>query len=85
MVFDAATIGRGEDEEGVARVLYVARIFQRGSNVSFVERAEFLRDGGGMRYVRDAIGVHTVVVNGEVAWADGAYTDSASGAVCALN
>lgn len=43
---------RPEDPvDGVARVLYVARIFQRGSNVSFVERAEFLHDGGGMRYV----------------------------------
>ncbi len=61
VVFDAATIGRGE------------------------ERPAFDMPGGGMRYVRDAIGVHTVVVNGEVAWADGGYTDSASGTVCALN
>ena len=42
---------QGEDQEGVSRVLYVARIFQRGSDVSFVERAEFLRDGGGVRYL----------------------------------
>ncbi len=43
--------GEAADPDGVARVLYVARIFQRGRDVSFVERAEFLRDGGGMRYV----------------------------------
>ncbi len=42
---------QAEDHDGVSRVLYVARIFQRGSDVSFVERAEFLRDGGGVRYL----------------------------------
>ncbi len=37
---------------------------------------------GGMRYVRDASGVHTVIVNGELAWsADGGYADSRSGVI----
>jgi N-acyl-D-aspartate/D-glutamate deacylase len=48
------------------------------------ERPAFDMPGGGMRYVRDAIGVDTVVVNGEIAWADGAYTDANSGAICPL-
>ena len=61
VVFDPATIGRGE------------------------ERPVFDMPGDGMRYVRDAIGVDTVVVNGQVAYASGAYTDSASGVICPLN
>lgn len=40
-----------EDADGVSRVLYVARIFQRGKSVSFVELAQFLFDGGGQRYL----------------------------------
>jgi SEC-C motif-containing protein len=39
------------DADGVSRVLYVARIFQRGREVSFVELAQFLPDGGGQRYL----------------------------------
>lgn len=38
--------------------------------------------GGGLRYVRAAIGVDTVLVNGEVAYAAGAYTDARAGMVC---
>jgi hypothetical protein len=38
-----------------------------------------------MRYVRDAIGVETVVVNGEIAWEAGRYTDARSGAICELD
>jgi hypothetical protein len=41
--------------------------------------------GDGMRYVRDATGVETVVVGGEVAWEAGRYTDAKSGVVCPLN
>ncbi len=38
-----------------------------------------------MRYVRDAVGVEAVVVNGEVAWAAGAYNrGAAAGVVCEL-
>ena len=61
VVFDAATIARGE------------------------ERPVFDMPGHGMRYVRDAIGIDTVIVNGEVAWGGGDYTDARSGVVCALN
>jgi SEC-C motif-containing protein len=38
------------DEHGFAQVLYVARIFRKGVNVSFVELADFLHDGKGLRY-----------------------------------
>jgi N-acyl-D-amino-acid deacylase len=41
--------------------------------------------GDGLRYVRDSVGVDTVVVNGQVAWAKGAYSGSKSGAICGLN
>jgi len=49
------------------------------------ERPVFDMPGGGMRYIRDAVGIDTVVVNGEVAWTAGAYTDAAAGAICLLN
>lgn len=48
------------------------------------EHAVFDMPGDGMRYVRRSIGVHTVVVNGEVAWAAGAYTDAQAGEICGL-
>jgi len=48
------------------------------------ERPQFDMPGDGMRYVRDAVGVEVVVVNGEVAWADGAYTEARAGVVCEL-
>jgi N-acyl-D-aspartate/D-glutamate deacylase len=38
--------------------------------------------GGGLRYVRASIGVETVLVNGAVAYAGGAYTDARTGRVC---
>jgi N-acyl-D-aspartate/D-glutamate deacylase len=38
--------------------------------------------GAGMRYVRSACGVETVVVNGEIAWsASGGYTDARTGVI----
>ena len=49
------------------------------------ERPTFDMPGDGMRYVRDSIGIDTVVVNGEVAWAAGACTDAKSGMICGLN
>lgn len=58
VVFDAATIGRGE------------------------ERPAFDMPGDGMRYVRAATGIDTVLVNGQVAYAAGAYADARSGMVC---
>jgi SEC-C motif-containing protein len=38
------------DRDGYCRVLYLARIFRRGEDVSFLELAEFLHDGVGLRY-----------------------------------
>jgi hypothetical protein len=38
--------------------------------------------GDGMRYTRDAVGVDTVLVNGQVAYADGAYTEARAGIAC---
>jgi hypothetical protein len=35
-----------------------------------------------MRYVRDSIGVDTVIVNGAVSYRDGRYTDAHAGSVC---
>ncbi len=58
VVFDAATIARGE------------------------ERPVFDMPGEGMRYARSAIGIDTVVVNGDVAYADGTYRYANSGTIC---
>ena len=46
------------------------------------ERPAFDMPGDGMRYIRDAKGIDTVLVNGEVAYADGCYTRARSGVVC---
>ncbi len=46
------------------------------------ERPVFDMPGDGMRYIRDAIGVETVLVNGQVAYEGGAYTDARSGVFC---
>ncbi len=40
------------DESGVARVLFVARVFEKGRDRSFVERSDFRHDGIGWRYWR---------------------------------
>jgi N-acyl-D-amino-acid deacylase len=45
------------------------------------ERPVFDMPGEGMRYVRDATGVDTVIVNGAVAWAKGAYTGAQTGMI----
>ena len=73
---------RGRLREGWAGdvVVFDADTIARGE-----ERPVFDMPGDGMRYVRDAIGIDTVVVNGQVAWTAGAYTDAAAGAICALN
>lgn len=42
---------RGPNAEGVAEVLFHARVFERGRDFSFVERSEFAHDGTGWRYV----------------------------------
>jgi len=38
-----------EDGEGIARVLFLARIFEKGREGSFVELSEFAHDGVGWR------------------------------------
>ena len=37
--------------------------------------------GGGMRYIRDSVGVEAVFVNGALAWDRAGYKDARSGAV----
>ncbi len=73
---------RGVLREGLAAdvVVFDAATIGRGA-----ERPVFDMPGDGMRYIRDAIGIDTVVVNGEIAWSKGAYTDAAAGTICALN
>lgn len=38
-------------DDGVARVLFHARVFEKGRDTSFVECSEFLHDGLGWRYL----------------------------------
>ena len=73
---------RGELKVGLAAdvVVFDPATIARGE-----ERPQFDMPGDGMRYVRDATGIEAVVVNGEVAWEGGRYTDAKSGVVCALN
>ncbi len=40
----------GPDAKGVARVLFHAKMFQKGRDVSFVECSDFAHDGEGWRY-----------------------------------
>lgn len=40
------------NEEGLARVLFYARVFEKGQNRSFVELSDFLHDGTGWRYLQ---------------------------------
>ena len=42
---------RDADADGVAHVLYRARLFRRGADVSFVELADFAREADGWRYL----------------------------------
>jgi N-acyl-D-aspartate/D-glutamate deacylase len=72
---------RGTLKEGFAAdiVVFDPDAIGRGE-----EHAVFDMPGDGMRYVRGSIGIDTVVVNGEVAWANGAYTDAKAGEICGL-
>lgn len=71
--------GRGRLQPGQAAdvVVFDAETIARGA-----ELPTFDMPGDGMRYVRAASGVDTVLVNGEVAYAKGAYTEARSGVVC---
>jgi len=70
---------RGRLAEGQAAdiVIFDPDTIDRGE-----ERPAFDMPGDGMRYVRDAAGIDTVLVNGQVAWRGGAYTDARAGVVC---
>ena len=76
----------GLKERGTLREGYHADIvvFDAATIARGPERPIFDMPGDGMRYVRDSIGIDTVVVNGEVAWSGGAYTNSQSGVICGL-
>jgi N-acyl-D-aspartate/D-glutamate deacylase len=70
---------RGTLKEGYAAdvVVFDADTIDRGA-----ERAVFDMPGDGMRYVRDSVGIDTVIVNGEVAWKDGEYLTPRAGVIC---
>ena len=57
-------------------------VFDADSIARGAERAVFDMPGDGMRYVRAANGIDTVMVNGEIAYAAGAYTEARAGVVC---
>lgn len=70
--------GRGVLKEGYAAdvTIFDAEQIARGD--------EYYTDdvpGDGHRYIRDAVGVNTVVIGGAVAYQDGEYTDSARGSI----
>ena len=73
---------RGLLKEGYAAdvVVFDPATIARGE-----ERPIFDMPGDGMRYVRDSIGIDTVVVNGEIAWAKGVYTGAEAGEICAIS
>jgi N-acyl-D-aspartate/D-glutamate deacylase len=73
---------RGTLREGWAADIVV---FDPATIARGEERPVFDMPGDGLRYTRSSIGVDTVVVNGEVAWAKGAYSGSTSGTICGLN
>jgi SEC-C motif-containing protein len=41
----------GPDEEGIARVLFVAEVFEKGRDLTFMELSRFERDEEGWRYL----------------------------------
>jgi SEC-C motif-containing protein len=43
---------REPDDRGIARVLFLANLFEKGRDRSFVELSEFAYDGEGWRYLR---------------------------------
>jgi len=69
---------RGRIKTGLAADIVV---FDADTIARLEERPVHDVPGDGMRYVRSATGVQAVLVNGAVAWADGAYTDARSGAI----
>src|SRR3989344_504644 len=70
---------RGRLQPGLAAdiVVFDAETIDREA-----ELPTFDMPGDGMRYVRAAREIDTVLVNGEVAYANGAYTEARAGVVC---
>ncbi len=54
----------GPDEGGIARVLFLARVFEKGKDLSFVELSEFAHDGEGWRYLR-GVGAPVRAIRGD--------------------
>jgi N-acyl-D-aspartate/D-glutamate deacylase len=77
----------GLKDRGALKVGYAGDVvvFDAATIARGAERPEFDMPGDGMRYVRDSAGVEAVVVNGEIAWEAGRYTDAKSGVVCELS
>ena len=70
---------RGRLKAGMAAdiVVFDPDTIARGEEVP-----AFDMPGDGMRYIRAAAGIDTVLVNGEVAYQDGSYTIARAGVVC---
>lgn len=43
---------RNANQDGIAQVLFFARVFEKGQNRSFIELSDFVHDGVGWRYLR---------------------------------
>lgn len=74
----------GLKDRGLLKAGYAADVvvFDADNVARGEERPVFDMPGGGLRYVRDAVGIEAVLVNGELAYAQGRYTGSRSGVVC---
>lgn len=70
---------RGTLAEGFAADIV---IFDAGTIGRGEEKPVFDMPGDGMRYVREATGIDTVLVNGQIAYAKGAYQPVKSGVIC---
>ncbi|MBK9263314.1 MAG: hypothetical protein IPM54_26365 [Polyangiaceae bacterium] len=53
------------DQHGIARVLFFARVFEKGQNRSFIELSDFRHDGTGWRYLRGTQAAASRVTNPE--------------------
>ena len=72
----------GIEERGLLKPGYVADVVLFDPDSIDRGPEYYVQDvpGDGYRYVRDAVGVDTVIIGGEVAYRqDGGYTDAATG------
>jgi N-acyl-D-amino-acid deacylase len=72
--------GRGRLKEGYSAdvVVFDPETIARGDEVPVYDVP-----GNAMRYIRSAVGIDTVLVNGAVAYEAGHYTDARAGMICA--